>query len=331
MRLLLGLLAGQRFQATLTGDASLLKRPMKRVVDPLRQMGAKIEGSEGGDLAPLTILGSRLHGIEFDNQVRSAQVKSAILIAGLYANGKTKVLEEIPSRDHTERLMESAKALIEKEGPFVSVEKTGILKPLNLTVPGDFSAASFFIAAASAIEGSELEVQEVGLNPTRTGLLNVLERMGADIVVTPTSSKPEPMGTIRVKGKKLKATQIEKNEIPALIDELPILMTLMALADGVSEISGAEELRVKETDRIRSMVENLIRLGAKIQEKSDGCVIEGGSEFAGGEVQGYWDHRTVMSMAMASLVARAPIQITDFESVMTSYPGFLEDFNRLCG
>ncbi len=329
IRLLLGVLAGQKFEAVLTGDASLSSRPMRRVTDPLKLMGAQIKGRENGNFAPLTIRGGKLHGIRFDNKLSSAQVKSALLLAGLNADGKTTIHEAIPSRDHTERFLEAAGARFFKEGEDLVVEKTEKLQPFQTCIAGDISSAAFFIVGAAMIPGSEVVVRNVGLNPTRTGLLEVLKRMGAKIEIEKTQIVPEPMGNIMVRGTKLQGTGITHQEIPSLIDELPVLMVAMALAEGESLISGAAELRVKETDRIRSMVENLKAIGASIEELPDGSLVRGRSGFHGATVESFGDHRTAMSLAVASLATKGTITVLNTECIATSYPDFQKHFKAL--
>lgn len=329
MRLLLGILAGQRFEATLTGDASLSSRPMRRVTQPLKEMGAQIKGRDGGNFAPLTVRGGKLRGIDYENHLASAQVKSAILFAGLYADGKTRVHETIHSRDHTERFLTAAGAAFRKEGKWLGVEKTERLKPLTVEIPGDISAAAFFVVGAAMTPGSHLLVENVGLNTTRTGMIEILKRMGASIEMRIKQEVPEPVGTLRVEGRPLCGTRIAKEEIPGLIDELPVLMTAMALAEGESLISGAEELRVKETDRIHSMVTNLNLIGGRLDELPDGCLIRGVKRFQGGEVQSFGDHRTAMSLAVASLAMEGELVIGDTACIATSFPGFFEAFGGL--
>lgn len=329
MRLLLGILAGQKFEAVLTGDPSLSSRPMRRVTDPLKKMGAQIKGRENGNFAPLRIRGGKLRGITYDNKLSSAQVKSALLFAGMYAEGKTTLHEAVPSRDHTERFLEAAGACFRKEGNTLVIEKTEKLKPLSGRIAGDISSAAFFITGAAMIPGSELEVRNVGLNPTRTGLLNVLKRMGAKIELQILETIPEPMGIIRVQGSKLNGTGISHEEIPSLIDELPVLMVAMALSEGESLVSGAAELRVKETDRIRSMVGNLKAIGASIEELPDGCLIRGVEKFHGATVESFGDHRTAMSMGVASLASESTITVKDTPCVATSYPMFWNHFQEL--
>ena len=329
MRLLLGVLAGQKMEMTLSGDESLSSRPMKRVTDPLKKMGAQIKGRDNGNLAPLTIRGGRLKGIDYVNQLASAQVKSAILFAGLNAEGSTTIREELKSRDHTERLLEICGADIQRNDHGVSVSATASLRPLDLEIPGDISSAAFFIAGAAMIPGSRVEIDGVGLNPTRTGLIKVLKKMGAKIEVQETVSHPEPIGSLIIKGARLHGTRIKKEETPFLIDELPILMVAMALAEGESLISGASELRVKETDRIASMVSNLKSIGADIEELPDGCVIRGQETLAGGSGKSFGDHRTAMSLAIASLGCRQEVEIDDVACVATSYPAFFKHYKGL--
>lgn len=329
MRLLLGILAGQSFEAVLTGDESLRSRPMRRVTHPLKQMGAQIKGGDNGNFAPIRIRGGRLKAVDLEDTLSSAQVKSAILFAGLYAEGKTRVREKIPSRDHTERFLQSVKAPFTQEGEWLCVEKADELQPLEAQLPGDFSSAAFFITAAAFCEDSELTVKGVGLNPTRTGLLKILKRMGASIEEMTESEIPEPFGRVRVRGKRLRGTRVAPNEIPAVIDELPILMVAMALAEGESLISGAGELRVKETDRIHSLSVGLNALGGRVKELPDGCIIEGVKGFRGGEAGSFGDHRTAMSLAIASLASAGEVKIEDTGCIATSYPDFWADFTRL--
>lgn len=330
MRLLLGILAGQPFMATLTGDASLTHRPMKRVTDPLREMGAKIQGPQDANFPPLTIKGGELRGIEYDNALSSAQVKSAILMAGLFAEGETRVQEKIPSRDHTERMLTLFGANFEKRGRISISRKTSSLKPQTLTVPADISSAAFFIIAALITPDSEVVIKNVILNPTRTGILKILEKMGAQISLENIQPAWEPVGDIRVRSSVLKGVRITKKWIPSLIDELPILMVACALAEGPSEIRGAAELRVKETDRIRAMCDNLSRLGVEVKEYADGCRIEGTGTLRPAEADSFDDHRIAMSMAVAGLRSSGTVTIRGKECVAISYPGFFADLARLC-
>ncbi|MCM8775894.1 MAG: 3-phosphoshikimate 1-carboxyvinyltransferase [Candidatus Omnitrophica bacterium] len=329
MRILLGILAGQRFKATLTGDPSLSSRPMRRVTQPLKKMGAQIKGRDNGNFAPLVIHGGRLKGIDFVNELSSAQVKSALLFAGLYAEGQTRIQEFIPSRDHTERFLRMCGAPLRQEGEWLVVEKAVRLSPLHMAIPGDISAAAFFLVGAAMTPGSFLTIENVCLNPTRTGVIRVLERMGAKIEIKRLKEEPEPVGCIYTEGCRLKGTRIPKEEIPALIDELPILMVAMALAEGESLITGAHELRVKETDRIQSMVHNLNAIGGSLQELPDGCIIKGVEHFSSGTGQSFGDHRTAMSLAVASLAAEGEIRVEDIDCVATSFPAFFAEFERL--
>lgn len=329
-RLMMGILSGQKFETVLTGDPSLSSRPMKRVTVPLKTMGAQIKGKDNGNFAPLTIRGGKLSGIEFNNKLASAQVKSALLFAGMYAEGVTKISEPIQSRDHSERFLKMAGAPLVEEKGILSISKAESLKPIQAAIPGDISSAAFFIAGSAAISGSAMMIKNVCLNPTRTGILNVLERMGADIKIERTQEVPEPLGNLFIKGKKLKGTRIVKEEVPSLIDELPVLMTIMALAEGESLVTGAEELRVKETDRIQSMCTNLRILGVPIEELPDGCIIKGIEQFQSGQtVQSYGDHRTAMSMAIASLSMKGSIEIHDIACVSTSFPAFFKILESL--
>ncbi len=329
MRLLLGILAGQRFEAVLTGDDSLSSRPMGRVTHPLKQMGAQIKGRDSANFAPLTIRGGKLRGIDLENTLASAQVKSAVLLAGLYAEGKTRVHEKVLSRDHTERFLKATGAPFQLEGEWRCVEKAKELKPLQAQLPGDFSSAAFFIAAAAMREGFELRAKNVGLNPTRTGLVRILKRMGASIEERVKEEGLEPVGEIRVKGRRLRGVRVAPQEVPSVIDELPVLMVVCALAEGESLISGANELRVKETDRIHSMAAGLNALGGKVKELPDGCVIEGVEAFRGGRVAGLGDHRTAMALAVASLASRGDVVVEGTESVATSYPDFFKHLESL--
>ncbi len=329
MRLMLGILAGQPFIATLTGDESLSRRPMKRVTDPLRKMGAKIQGPEDANFPPLTIRGGKLKGIQFSSEVASAQVKSAVLLAGLFAKGPTQVKEPLPSRDHTERMMELFGANFRKEGKVSVVQRTEKLTPREIRIPGDISSAAFFIVAACLVPDSEVVIKEVGLNPTRTGILDVLKEMGASIALENVREEWEPVGDLRVRSSNLQAVKLTKEKIPSLIDELPVLMVACALARGKSEIRGAEELRVKESDRIRAMCENLGRLGAEAEELPDGCVIRGKEGFRGGKVSSFGDHRVAMSMAVAGLRSEDGAEIAESDCVNISYPSFFKDLESL--
>jgi 3-phosphoshikimate 1-carboxyvinyltransferase len=328
-RLLLGVLAGQPFETCLKGDESLSRRPMKRVTQPLRQMGANITGRDDANFMPLTIQGGQLNSIDWKSKIPSAQVKSAILLASLFADGQTRYEEAIQSRDHTERLFLKFGALLRKSGNVLSIERPARLYPIQMDVPGDISSAAFFIVAASILPDTALWVKRVNLNPTRTGILDVLKKMGAKIKIEMIDDDAEPVGNIHIESSVLQGVEIGPDLIPSLIDELPILMIACALAKGKSVIRGAEELRVKETDRIRSMVLGLQAIGAKAEERPDGCVIEGVSEFKGGAINSFGDHRTAMSFAIAGLRSSGEILIEDTDCIKTSYPNFEEDLQKV--
>lgn len=323
MRLLSGLLAAQPFDTTLTGDASLSKRPMNRVAKPLREMGAVIEtGPEGRP--PLTIKGGqRLTGMAYDMPMASAQVKSCLLLAGLYAAGSTSVTEPAPTRDHTERMLRGFGYPVSVEGSTASVEAGHKLTATRIEVPADISSAAFFLVAASIAEGSELVLEHVGINPTRTGVIDILKLMGGDITLeNQREVGGEPVADIRVRAAKLKGIDIPEDLVPLAIDEFPVLFVAAACAEGRTVLRGAEELRVKESDRIQVMADGLITLGVKAEPTPDGIIIEGGS-IGGGEVWAHGDHRIAMSFSVASLRATAPIRIHDCANVATSFPNFL--------
>lgn len=329
MRLLSGILAGQEFLTIVTGDGSLRKRPMARIATPLRQMGATIEGRDKGNLAPLVIRGGNLKAIDYASPVSSAQVKSAILLAGLYSEGNTIVREEIVSRDHTENMLTSLGANIKRENGVVTLEKSELFGQ-DIQVPGDISSAAFFMAAAAAIPGSHLIIERVGLNPTRTGIIDVLKAMGADIEIDNLfTSGGEEIGDIIVKGKKLKATSLTKEIMPRLIDEIPVIAVIAAVAEGKTTITGAEELKVKESNRITSMVTEMKKLGIQATELSDGMEIEGPNEIGGGQIESYGDHRIAMAMAIAGLFANAPVEIQNSECIAVSFPGFEETLKEI--
>ncbi|WP_457787452.1 bifunctional prephenate dehydrogenase/3-phosphoshikimate 1-carboxyvinyltransferase [Pseudomonas sp. PL-6] len=323
MRLLSGLLAAQPFDTTLTGDASLSKRPMNRVAKPLREMGAVIEtGPEGRP--PLTIKGGqRLTGMDYEMPMASAQVKSCLLLAGLYAAGKTSVTEPAPTRDHTERMLRGFGYPVSVEGSTATVESGHKLSATRIEVPADISSAAFFLVAASIAEGSELVLEHVGINPTRTGVIDILKLMGGDISLeNQREVGGEPVADIRVRSAKLKGIDIPEDLVPLAIDEFPVLFVAAAAASGRTVLRGAEELRVKESDRIQVMADGLVALGVKAEPTPDGIVIEGGA-IGGGEVWAHGDHRIAMSFSVASLRASAPIRIHDCANVATSFPNFL--------
>ncbi len=321
MRLLTGLLSGQHFDSTLVGDASLSKRPMRRITEPLRHMGARIDTADG-DMPPLHLrAGKTLHGIEHVSEVASAQVKSAILLAGLYADGETAVREQ-PTRDYTERMLSAFGYPIAFASGMARLTGGHRLRATNIIVPADFSSAAFFIAAASIIPGSELRLRQVGLNPRRTGLLHVLRAMGADIVEEQRSEQGgEPVADLVVRHAPLRGIEVPVEHVADMIDEFPALFVAAACADGVTTIRGAAELRVKESDRIATMAEGLRELGIRIDETPDGATIHGGT-LQGGVIDSRGDHRVAMSFAAAAQYASGDVQIKDVANVATSFPNF---------
>ncbi len=330
LRLILGVLAGQKFRATLTADASLSKRPMQRVTLPLRRMGAHIEGPEDANFAPLTIEGADLHPISYEMPVASAQVKSAILLAGLYTRGKTKIKETVVSRDHTERMLKLFGADIEKDGLTHSIRGRQKLKGVRFLIPGDISSAANFIVLAALAKNSHLVIESVGLNPTRTGVIDVLKKMNARIEVRIKGGRDaEPFGDIEIRSSDLKGTRIGAEEIPRLIDELPILMVAASFAQGRTVIAGAGELRVKETDRINSMVANLRRLGARIEADKDVITVEGGYPLKGSLVSSFADHRTAMSMVIAGLLIPGKTKLDEVRCISKSFPQFFDILKRI--
>ncbi len=322
MRLMSGILAGQDFMSVVTGDGSLRKRPMARVSVPLREMGATIDGRENGKLAPLVIRGGNLKGIDYKLPVSSAQVKSAVLLAGIYADGVTKVTEKVQTRDHTERMLKSFGGNINCEDGYITVKRSE-LEGQEVEVPGDISSAAFFMVAAAAREGSHLVIKNVGLNPTRTGIIDVLMNMGADITLDNIrSSGGEEIGDIVIKGKKLQGTNITKEIIPRLIDEIPVIAVAASMAEGTTRITGAEELKFKESNRITATVDELKKLGVNIKELPDGMEIVGPNKIGGGTVESYDDHRIAMAMAICGLFAEEPVAINDSHCIAISFPEF---------
>jgi len=329
MRLLAGLLAGQAFDSTLVGDASLSKRPMRRVTDPLAAMGARIDTQDG--LPPLVVRGSqRLHGIRYELPVASAQVKSALLLAGLYAQGETEIIEPHPTRDYTERMLAAFGWPIAFEPGRARLSGGHVLRATDVDVPADFSSAAFFLVAASIVPGSELRLPAVGLNPRRTGLLEALRLMGADIrIENPRASGGEPVADLLVRHAPLHGVELPEALVPDMIDEFPALFVAAAVAKGNTIIRGAAELRVKESDRLATMATGLRALGITVDETPDGATIHGGT-LTGGTVESLTDHRIAMSFAVAGLMAQAPVRINDCRHVATSFPGFMELANG-CG
>jgi len=336
MRLILGILAGQRFSCVLSGDASLSRRPMKRVILPLSLMGIKVAAGGKQGFAPLTIRGGRPSPLRYKTPVASAQVKSAVLLSGLYAEGTTTVREAVKSRDHTERMLKRFGADIFVEGLSVSIKGRGSLVAQEMEVPGDISAASFFLVGACICRNSQVTVQSVGLNPTRIAILGILQKMGARLSwrcgvaqKAGEDSYDEARGEVTAHYSELQAVTIRPEQIPSLIDELPVLMVAATQSEGETVIEGAGELRVKETDRVKSMVSNLARMGADIESKKNDVIIRGPCRLTGSTVDSFNDHRTAMSMAIAGLAARGRTCIKDIDCVNVSFPGFFKELLRL--
>ena len=331
IRLLLGLLSSLPFDITFTGDESIAKRPMKRVVDPLREMGAQINGRDDGNLVPLTVKGSALTGIEYELPVASAQVKSAILLAGLQADGKTTVIEKERTRDHTEKMIQAFGGSVSVDGLRITVEGGQTLKGGHITVPGDISSAAFWLAAGAIVPGSHITIKNVGLNPTRTGIIDVLREMGADmdIHLDERSYSQEEIGTITIRHSELFGTTIGGDIIPRLIDEIPIIALMATQAKGRTVIKNAEELKVKETNRIDAIATQLGRLGASITPTEDGLIIEGEQSLHGGKVDSLTDHRIGMTLSIASLLTDGAVELENEDAISVSYPSFFDDLESL--
>jgi 3-phosphoshikimate 1-carboxyvinyltransferase len=323
MRLMSGLLAAQDFRCRLTGDASLSRRPMGRVMEPLGRMGARFTAEGEGGRPPLVIEGAKLKGLEYALPVASAQVKSAVLLAGLLADGTTTVIEPVRTRDHTERMLDYFGVPVRREGDRISVDAGCLPAARDFVVPGDISSAAFWLVAAAAQHGSRLVIDDVGLNPTRTGILDVLRRMGAGLEVTPgPTAGGEPRGCLTITGSGLKGTVIEGAEIPNVIDELPVLAVAGALASGTTVIRDAAELRVKESDRLAVVARHLQAMGADVTEHPDGMEIRGGRPLHGARLRSFGDHRIAMAFSIAGLFASGETVLEDTACVETSYPGF---------
>lgn len=331
MRLLSGVLSGNPFFSVMTGDESLSQRPMLRVIIPLVKMGAEIMARANNRYPPIAIRGKRLKAIQYKMPVASAQVKSAIILASLYAAGTTEVIEPFQSRDHTERMLPAFGAELKVEDLHITIKGDAELHCSEMSVPGDFSSASFFIVGALLIKDSEIIVRDVGINPTRTGLLKVLQEMGAEIEISNSRIvSGEPVADIYCKGgRELRAIQIIKERIPLLIDEFPVLCVAATQATGTTTIRGAEELRLKESDRIKTIATELKKMGADIEEYEDGLDITGGRRLTGTVIQSYKDHRIAMAMAIAAMIAEGKTIINDVSSVNISFPGFFEILKRL--
>lgn len=329
-RLISGILAGQRFETTLTGDASIQSRPMKRIMEPLSMMGARITSLCGNDCAPLKIEGAKLHGIHYHSKVASAQVKSCILLAGLYADSPTHVTEPAVSRNHTELMLRGFGADVSCQGNTASILPEPQLLGQKIEVPGDISSAAYFIAAGLLVPGSEILIKNVGINPTRDGILKVCHSMGADItLLNQRENSGEPVADILVRHSSLKAVTIEGEIIPTLIDELPMIAVMACFAEGTTIIKDAAELKVKESDRIAVMTKNLSRMGASVTATKDGMIIEGGHPLHGASIDSHMDHRIAMSFAVAALAAEGETTIEGADCVKISYPSFYDDLRKL--
>ena len=330
MRLMSGLLAGQTFFSVLTGDQYLRRRPMKRVVTPLAAMGARIWGRRGGELAPLAIQGAQLTPISYVSPIASAQVKSAVLLAGLYAEGETTVREPHLSRDHSERMLTWFGADVRPFPGGVTVAGRPRLVARDMLIPGDISSATFFLVAGLITPGAELLLRNVGLNPSRSGAIEILRAMGGELeLLNEREQSGEPVADIVVRHSRLKGIEIGGEVVPRAIDEFPVLSVAAALAEGTTTIRDAEELRVKETDRIAAMASELSKLGAAVEPTADGMIIHGRERLQGGVVSSHGDHRIAMSCAIASLVAAGPVTIGDTACTETSFPGFWELLERI--
>lgn len=329
-RLMAGILAGSNVFSVMTGDESIAKRPMQRVTIPLRTMGAKISGREDGKYTPLAIEGTALKAIEYDMPVASAQVKSAILLAALRAKGTTTIKESVPTRDHTERMMRQFGLDIISENQKITLKGGQELQATHVEVPGDISSAAFFLVAAAIANGSHLTLENVGLNPTRDGIIEVMEKMGAALEIKMEDREAaEPSGTIHVSSSQLKGTVIEGSLIPRLIDEIPVIALLATQAKGKTIIRDAEELKVKETDRITAVVDTLKKMGANIEATEDGMIIEGPTQLSGAEVDSFGDHRIGMMASIASLITNGPIVLNNSDCISISYPDFFEHLEAI--
>ncbi|MBV6683597.1 3-phosphoshikimate 1-carboxyvinyltransferase [Bacillus sp. JRC01] len=329
-RLIMGLLAGRPFHSILIGDESIARRPMKRVAGPLKLLGTKIDGRAGGDYTPLSIRGGDLQGIRYELPVASAQVKSAILLAGIQAEGVTEVIEPERTRDHTERMIVQFGGEVSREGQSIKVTGGQAFKGCTVDVPGDISSAAFFMVAAAIVLGSRVRLKHVGLNETRTGILSVMKEMGASIEVIPSGDvKGEPVGDLLVETSSLHGVEIGGDTIPTLIDEIPIIALLATQAEGTTVIRNAEELKVKETNRIDAIVEELKKLGADIEATDDGMIIRGKKDLHGGEVHSWGDHRIGMTLAIASLITTSDVVLQNHEAINISYPQFFEHIDQL--
>ncbi len=323
IRLLTGLLSGQSFYSVLSGDDSIRRRPMKRVIEPLRLMGADIWGRKDGQFAPLSVRGNKLNPLHYTLPVASAQVKTALLLAGLYTTGETVIKEPLPTRDHTERMLEIMRADIKISPPEIKVMGGKELRGTDIFIPGDISSAAYFIAAASILKDSQIIIKQVGINPTRTGIIEILKKMGAKIDILNYQKKSnEPQADLMIEYSELKGIKIKEEMVPFLIDELPLIAVMATQAQGKTVVSGAKELRVKETDRIKAIVSELKKMGADIKEREDGFTVNGPTKLQGAVCKSYNDHRIVMSLAVAALLAKGKTVIKNSECIDISFPGF---------
>jgi 3-phosphoshikimate 1-carboxyvinyltransferase len=330
IRLLMGILAGRTFFSSLVGDESIGKRPMTRVTNPLTEMGARIDGRKNGAFTPLSIRGGTLKPITYELPVASAQVKSALILAGLQAEGESTIIEPAETRDHTERMIRRFGGEIYKDQKVITVKGGQNLTAADIHVPGDISSAAFFLVAGAITPGSEIHLKNVGLNPTRTGIIEVMQQMGADLVIRENEEHSfEPSGDLIIKSSNLKGMTIEGDLIPKLIDEIPIIALLATQAEGMTIIKDAEELKVKETNRIDTVVQELRKLGAKIEATDDGMVIHGKSKLTGGTVSSHGDHRIGMMLAVAALSANEEVFLEKPEAISVSYPNFFAHLNHL--
>lgn len=331
-RLLSGILCGQSFSSTLTGDDSIQRRPMKRIINPLSQMGADIQSLKQNCCAPLHIKGKALTGIHYSSPIASAQVKSAILLAGLYADGDTSVTEPYVSRNHSEIMLSHFGARVSCEKNTATVFPEPLLEGRSIRVPGDISSAAYFLAAGLLVPGSELLLKNVGINPTRDGILRIAKAMGGDIrLLNENTDNGEPTADILVRSTALKGTTVGGALIPTLIDEIPIIAVMAAFAEGTTVIRDAAELKVKESDRIQVMTDNLRALGCQIEPTEDGMIIQGGRPLRGAVIDSHKDHRIAMSFAVASFLTDGPVTIRDKECVQISFPGFYQELEKLSG
>ncbi len=330
IRLLTGLLSGQNFYSVLNGDNSIRRRPMKRVVEPLRLMRADIWGRKDGQFAPLSVRGNKLNPLHYTLPVASAQVKTALLLAGLYATGETVIKEPLPTRDHTERMLEIMQADIKISSSEIKIKGGKELKGTEIFIPGDISSAAYFIAAAGILRDSQVIIKQVGVNPTRTGIIKILKKMGTKIDILNYQIKSnEPQADLMIEYSKQKGIEIKKKNVPFLIDELPLIAVVATQAQGKTVVSGARELRVKETDRIKATVNELKKMGADIEEKEDGFIVTGPSRLKGAVCESYNDHRIAMSLAVAALLAEGKTVIKNSECIDISFPGFEKTLQNL--